>query len=53
MKNLCLLLVVLLVFVAAPAVLVSYSSAQETVTDIVKRSSDAVVLIVLPNIQRK
>ena len=40
MRNLCLLLV---------AVLVSYSSAQETVADIVKRSSDAVVLIVISN----
>jgi len=38
MRNLCLLLV---------AVLVSYSSAQETIADIVKRSSDAVVLIVI------
>lgn len=31
------------------AVLVSYSAAQETVADIVKRSSDAVVLIVISN----
>jgi S1-C subfamily serine protease len=47
MRNLCLLLVALIVCVSAPAVLGSYSSAQETVADIVKRSSDAVVLIVI------
>jgi V8-like Glu-specific endopeptidase len=47
MKNLCLLLVALMASAAAPAVLVSYSSAQESIADIVKRSSDAVVLIVI------
>ena len=47
MRNLCLLLVVLMMCIAAPVVLVPYSSAQETVADIVKRSSDAVVLIVI------
>lgn len=47
MKNLCLLLVALLGCVAVPAVLVSNSSAQDTVADVVKRSSDAVVLIVI------
>jgi S1-C subfamily serine protease len=47
MRNLCLLLVVLMMCVAAPVVLVPYSLAQETVADIVKRSSDAVVLIVI------
>jgi S1-C subfamily serine protease len=38
MRNLCVLLV---------AVFISYSPAQDTVADIVKRSSDAVVLIVI------
>jgi hypothetical protein len=35
------------ILVSLLAVLVSYSSAQETVADVVKRSSDAVVLIVI------
>jgi hypothetical protein len=47
MRNLCLLLVTLITGVAVPAILVSYLSAQETVADVVKRSSDAVVLIVI------
>jgi S1-C subfamily serine protease len=53
MTNLCLLLVTrsrlqkTAILGSVLGVLVSYSSAQETVADIVKRSSDAVVLIVI------
>jgi hypothetical protein len=54
MRNLCLLLATCsrplqkaVIFGSVLAVFVSYSSAQETVADIVKRSSDAVVLIVI------
>jgi S1-C subfamily serine protease len=43
MRQTCLLVVLMCV----PLVLVPYSSAQATVADIVKRSSDAVVLIVI------
>lgn len=55
MRNLCLLLVTrnqlhrAVILGSILAVLVSYSSAQEDVADVVKRSSDAVVLIVISN----
>ncbi|MGA8149684.1 MAG: trypsin-like peptidase domain-containing protein [Terriglobales bacterium] len=37
------------ILVSLLAVLVSYSASQESVTDVVKRSSDAVVLVVISN----